>query len=78
MPPTPKRKLLLHLDIFVHDNSESNIYFTAALNERLKQHAFRTDADYVLALTKNADALPDPIGNLVAFLECKSRRSPYP
>jgi GT2 family glycosyltransferase len=58
-----------NLDTFIHDNSETNIYFTAAINEGLKKHAFRSDVDYVLILNQNAYVFPDAIANLVAFMD---------
>ena len=58
-----------NLDEFIHDNSEHNIYFTAAINEGLKRHAFRPDVDYVLVLNQNAYVFPDAISNLVSFMD---------
>ena len=42
------------VEIFVRDNSEDNILFTAAINEGLYKYAFREDVDYVLVLNQDA------------------------
>ena len=42
------------VEIFVHDNSENNILFTAAINKGLEKFAFDEQIDFVLVLNQDA------------------------
>lgn len=57
------------LDIFVRDNSEDNILFTAAINEGLLKYICDADVDYVLILNQDAYVQEDTISELVRSLE---------
>ncbi len=56
------------VEIFVRDNSEDNILFTAAVNEGLYKHAFRPEVEFVLILNQDAYLLPDTLDHLVACM----------
>jgi GT2 family glycosyltransferase/Tfp pilus assembly protein PilF len=56
------------VEIFVRDNSEDNILFTAAVNEGLYKHAFRPEVEFVLILNQDAYILPDTLNHLVACM----------
>lgn len=56
------------VEIFVRDNSEDNILFTAAVNEGLYKHAFRPEVEFVLILNQDAYLLPDTLDRLVACM----------
>ena len=56
------------LDVHVHDNSLDNRYYTAAVNEGLKRHAFREDVEHVLVLSQDAYLAPDCVARLAAFM----------
>ncbi len=42
------------VEIFVHDNSENNILFTAAVNKGIEQYAYDQDIEFILVLNQNA------------------------
>ena len=52
----------------VRDNSEHNIYFTAAVNEGLLQALERRDCDYALVLNQDAYVQPDTISKLLQHM----------
>ncbi len=56
------------VEVFVRDNSEDNILFTAAINEGLYKHAFRPEVEFVLILNQDAYLLPDTLDHLVACM----------
>ena len=57
------------VEIFVRDNSEDNILFTAAINEGLYKYAFRDDVDYVLVLNQDAYLGADTLEKLVQCMQ---------
>lgn len=57
------------LEIFVRDNSEDNILFTAAINEGLMKYLGWVDVDYVLLLNQDAYVDRNTIPELVKTLE---------
>ena len=57
------------VEIFVRDNSEDNILFTAAINEGLYKFAFRDDVDYVLVLNQDAYLGADTLEKLVQCMQ---------
>ena len=57
------------VEIFVRDNSEDNILFTAAINEGLYKYAFRDDVDYVLVLNQDAYLGTDTLEKLVQCMQ---------
>lgn len=56
-------------EIFVRDNSDDNILFTAAVNEGLKKFAYRDDVKYMLIQNQDAYLAPNAIERLVAFMD---------
>jgi GT2 family glycosyltransferase len=57
------------LEIFVRDNSDDNIYFTAAINEGLKRYCHVPGIAFVAILNQDAYLAPDAIESLVDFLD---------
>lgn len=56
-------------DIFVRDNSNDNIYFTAAVNEGLKKFCYTSSIRYVLILNQDAYLASNAISVLADFLD---------
>jgi len=56
------------VDIFVRDNSDDNIYYTAAVNEGLKKYCYAAEIGFVAILNQDAYLAPDAIECLVDFL----------
>lgn len=54
---------------FVRDNSNDNIYYTAAVNEGLAKYCYRPDVRYVLVLNQDAWLAPDCVRRLVEFMD---------
>jgi GT2 family glycosyltransferase len=42
------------VEIFIHDNSEENILFTAAVNKGIEKYAFDSNIDFILVLNQDA------------------------
>jgi GT2 family glycosyltransferase len=57
------------LEIFVRDNSNDNIYYTAAVNEGLKKYCHAPEIGFVAILNQDAYLAPDAIECLVDFLD---------
>jgi GT2 family glycosyltransferase len=57
------------LQLFVRDNSDDNIYYTAAINEGLKQFCYDPAIRFVAVLNQDAYLAPDAIASLVDFME---------
>jgi GT2 family glycosyltransferase len=57
------------VEVFVRDNSDDNILFTAAINEGLLKFAYRDDVKYILIQNQDAYLAPDAIEHLVAFMD---------
>ncbi|MDB5801560.1 MAG: putative glycosyltransferase [Rhodocyclales bacterium] len=64
-----KAQLYSSIETFVRDNSEDNIYYTAAVNEGLLKYAFRDDVQYILVLNQDAYLEPDAVEMLVQFMD---------
>jgi len=56
-------------DVFVRDNSDDNIFFTAAVNEGLAKYCHGPGIDYVLVLDRDAYLQPDAIERLVDYMD---------
>ncbi|MFC5498215.1 glycosyltransferase family 2 protein [Caenimonas terrae] len=56
-------------DVFVRDNSDDNILFTAAVNEGMRKYCFRPDVDFVLVLNQDAYLDPDCLRRLLDFMQ---------
>jgi GT2 family glycosyltransferase len=59
----------VEVQIYVRDNNEDNILFTAAINEGLRQFCYTAEHDYVLILNQDAYLEPDVLRTLVAFMD---------
>jgi GT2 family glycosyltransferase len=57
------------IEIFVRDNSDDNIYFTAAVNEGLKRFCYDPSIDHVLVLNQDAYLASDAVRILADFLD---------
>ncbi len=55
-------------DIFVRDNSEDNVYFTAAVNEGIR-HFLGTDCPYMLVLNQDMYLEPNAVEEMVTFMD---------
>ena len=42
------------IEIYVHDNSENNILFTAAVNKGIEQYAYDQNIEFILVLNQDA------------------------
>ena len=60
------------VEVFVRDNSEDNIYFTAAVNEGLRRY-LNGPAAYILVLNQDMYLAPDAVANLVDFMNRNPR-----
>ena len=59
-------------EIFVRDNSEDNIFFTAAVNEGIR-HFLNTDCTYMLVLNQDMYLEPDAVEAMVTFMDAHPR-----
>ena len=74
--PAALKKCLEHIhtqsypstEVFVRDNSVDNILFTAAVNEGLRQFAFRDDIEFVLVLNQDAYLQEKTIAHLITTM----------
>jgi GT2 family glycosyltransferase len=57
------------VEVFFRDNSDDNLYFTAAVNEGLKKYCYDADVRFVAVLNQDAYLAPTAIESLVDFLE---------
>jgi GT2 family glycosyltransferase len=57
------------IEIFVRDNTDDNVYFTAAVNEGLKKFSCDSSVAYVVVLNQDAYLAPDALRSLVDFME---------
>ncbi len=60
------------VEIFVRDNSEDNIYFTAAVNEGLK-HYLNHQCKYMMILNQDMYLEPTAVAEMVTFLDAHSK-----
>jgi len=58
-----------NIEVFVRDNTNDNIYFTAAVNEGLRKFCYDPAIRYVAILNQDAYLAPDAMAALLAFLE---------
>ena len=59
----------LQTEIFVRDNSEDNVYFTAAVNEGIKMFLGRHGWNYLIVLNQDMYLLPDSINEMILFMK---------
>jgi GT2 family glycosyltransferase len=64
-----RRQTYPNVEPFVRDNSEDNIFFTAAVNEGLRRFMFDPEVRYIAILNQDAYLDPRAIELLVGFLE---------
>jgi GT2 family glycosyltransferase len=57
------------VEVFVRDNSDDNVYYTAAVNEGLRKYSYTDEVRFVAILNQDAYLAPTAIESLVAFLE---------
>lgn len=62
-----------NVDVFVRDNTNDNIYFTAAVNEGLKRYCYDPDIDHVAVLNQDAYLAPDALTLLDQHLRSHPR-----
>jgi GT2 family glycosyltransferase len=55
-------------EVFVRDNSDDNILYTAAINEGLAKFSHSPDFDFVMVLNQDAYLLPNAIEQLVDYM----------
>ncbi|MBI9086565.1 MAG: glycosyltransferase family 2 protein [Desulfobacterales bacterium] len=60
------------VEIFVRDNTDDNVYFTAAINEGLTRFLDRP-VDYLLMLNQDMYLAPDAVERMVAFMDAHPR-----
>lgn len=56
------------VEIFVRDNSDDNIYFTAAINEGLRKY-LDADCEYMIILNQDMYLGPEAVEKMVAFMD---------
>ncbi|MCP4455350.1 MAG: tetratricopeptide repeat protein [Planctomycetes bacterium] len=59
-------------DVFVRDNSQDNIFFTAAVNEGIR-HFLDTDHPYMLVLNQDMYLEPNAVEEMVTFMDAHPR-----
>ncbi len=62
----------LPVEVFIHDNSQENIYFTKALNTGLR-HFLQADCDYFILLNQDMYLEPDAVEVMVRFMDAHPR-----
>ena len=60
------------VDIFIRDNSEDNIYFTAAINEGIR-HFLKGSAKYMILLNQDMYLAPRAVEEMVNFMNRNPR-----
>ena len=60
-------------EIFIRDNTDDNILFTAAINEGLKKYSFNPDVKYLLILNQDCYLRTDTLTSLVECLDKNPR-----
>ena len=58
----------VEMETFVRDNSIDNVYFTAAINEGIKQYLDK-DCEFILALNQDMYLEPNAIEEMVKFMD---------
>jgi tetratricopeptide (TPR) repeat protein/GT2 family glycosyltransferase len=62
------RRQTVPVEIFIRDNNQNNIYFTAAINEGIKRFLDH-DSKYILILNQDMYLEPDAVEEMVRFME---------
>ncbi|MHC4482554.1 MAG: glycosyltransferase family 2 protein [Planctomycetota bacterium] len=58
----------VEVEIFVRDNSDDNVYFTAAVNEGIRKYLGQP-CNYILVLNQDMYLQPDAVEKMVAFMD---------
>lgn len=58
----------VEVEIFIRDNTDDNVYFTAAINQGLKEYLVR-DCDYIVILNQDMYLEPNSIEQMVRFMD---------
>ena len=61
------------VELFVRDNTNDNIYYTAAVNEGLRRFCFGPDVDWVMVLNQDAYLAPEAIAVLDEHFKARPR-----
>lgn len=62
------RDQTVEVEIFVRDNSEDNVYFTAAVNEGMRRY-LGEDCDYMVVLNQDMYLEPRAVEEMVQFMD---------
>ena len=57
------------IEIYIRDNSEDNIYFTAAVNEGIKHFLGKSDWEYLVILNQDMFLAPNALREMVKFMD---------
>lgn len=60
------------VEVYIRDNSEDNIYFTAAINEGIR-HFLKGPAKYMIILNQDMYLAPDAVDEMVNFMNRNPR-----
>jgi len=66
------KKQSMEVEIYVRDNSVDNIYFTAAVNEGIRQYLGR-DCDYIILLNQDMYLEPTAVEEMFNFMQSHPR-----
>src|SRR3989344_337923 len=58
-----------NVTIYIRDNNQDNILFTAAINEGIRKYYLDTDVDFVLLLNQDAYLKENTLATLVKFMQ---------
>ncbi len=64
-----KAQTFSNFDVFIRDNSDDNIYYTAAINEGFEKYSADAEVKMFLVLNQDAYLAPDALQILVEYLE---------
>lgn len=62
----------VEVELFVRDNNQDNIYFTAAINEGIKKYLDRP-CQYILMLNQDMYLEPTAVGKMIEFMDSHPR-----
>jgi GT2 family glycosyltransferase len=61
------------VEIYIRDNTNDNILFTAAVNEGIRQYVTRTDIPYILVINQDAYLHPTALAEMCKIMEANPR-----
>jgi GT2 family glycosyltransferase len=62
----------VEVEIFVRDNNDDNVYFTAAINEGLRRY-LEADCEYIVILNQDMYLEPGAVEKMVTFMDSHPR-----